>query len=167
MKIAHEIVNITEDYSLDFLFVSFEFILFSRSAHLLIYAIGSIAYFLIHSNNTFKKFNRFPSNHIVLKKWFFLLCGIQVVIALNSIGHMFTVYGYHFSILGFPSVFFRVIPWLMHLLGQPSLTLPALITSGLTSAAHYFVVIQQFYCQALRSRLMKLPAMIPSISDWE
>ena len=103
MKIAHEIVNITENYSLNFLFASFEFILFSRSAHLLIYAIGSIVYFLIHSNNTFKKFNRFPSNHIVLKKWFFLLCGIQIVIALNSIGHMSTIYGYHFSLLGIPS----------------------------------------------------------------
>ena len=59
-KIAHEIVNITENYSLNFLFASFEFILFSRSAHLLIYAIGSIAYFLIQSKNTFKKFNRLP-----------------------------------------------------------------------------------------------------------
>jgi AraC-like DNA-binding protein len=102
-KIAHEIVNITENYSLNFLFASFEFILFSRSAHLLIYAIGSIAYFLIQSNNTFKKFNRLPSNHLILKKWFFLLCGIQIVIAVNSIGHMSTIYGYHFSILGVPS----------------------------------------------------------------
>ncbi len=102
-KIAHEIVNITENYSLNFLFASFEFILFSRSAHLLIYAIGSIAYFLIQSKNTFKKFNRLPSNHLILKKWFFLLCGIQIIIALNSIGHMSTIYGYHFSILGIPS----------------------------------------------------------------
>lgn len=102
-KIAHEIVNITENYSLNFLFASFEFILFSRSAHLLIYAIGSIAYFLIQSNNTFKKFNRLPSNHLILKKWFFLLCGIQIIIAVNSIGHMSTIYGYHFSILGIPS----------------------------------------------------------------
>ncbi len=102
-KIAHEIVNITENYSLNFLFASFEFILFSRSAHLLIYAIGSIAYFLIQSNNTFKKFNRLPSNHLILKKWFFLLCGIQIVIAVNSIGHMSTIYGYHFTILGVPS----------------------------------------------------------------
>ncbi len=103
VRIAHEIVNITEDYSLDFLFASFEFILFSRSAHLLLYAIGSLAYFFIHSKNTFKKFNRLPSNHTVLTKWFLLLCGIQIVIGINSIGHMFTVYGYHFSILGIPS----------------------------------------------------------------
>lgn len=102
-RIAHEIVNITEDYRLNFLFVSFEFILFSRSAHLLIYALGSLAYFLIHTRITLKKFNHLPSNHMVLKKWFFLLCGIQIVIAVNSIGHMFTVYGYHFSILGIPS----------------------------------------------------------------
>lgn len=103
VRIANEIVNVTQNYSLDFLFVSFEFILFSRSAHLLLYAVGSLAYFLIHSRNTFKNFNRLPSNHAVLKKWFFLLCGIQVVIAINSIGHMSTIYGYHFSILGMPS----------------------------------------------------------------
>ncbi len=102
-RIAHEIVNITEDYRLNFLFVSFEFILFSRSAHLLIYALGSLAYFLIHARITLKKFNRLPSNHSVLKKWFLVLCGIQIVIAINSIGHMSTIYGYHFSILGLPS----------------------------------------------------------------
>ena len=102
-RIAHEIVNITEDYRLDFLFASFEFILFSRSAHLLIYALGSIAYFLIHTRVTLNKFNHLPSNHSVLKKWFLLLCGIQIVIAINSIGHMSTIYGYHFSILGLPS----------------------------------------------------------------
>jgi AraC-like DNA-binding protein len=102
-RIAHEIVNITEDYRLNFLFVSFEFILFSRSAHLLIYALGSLAYFLIHARITLKKFNRLPSNHSVLKKWFLVLCGIQIVIAVNSIGHMSTIYGYHFSILSVPS----------------------------------------------------------------
>jgi AraC-like DNA-binding protein len=68
-----------------------------------LYAVGSLAYFLIHSNNTFKNFNQLPSNHAVLKKWFFLLCGIQIVIAINSIGHMSTIYGYHFSIAGMPS----------------------------------------------------------------
>lgn len=102
-KIAHEIVNVTENYSLNFLFVSFEFILFSRSAHLLIYALGSIAYFLIHSRITLQKFNHLPSNHFVLKKWFLVLCGIQIVIAINSIGHMSTIYGYYFSVLGIPS----------------------------------------------------------------
>jgi len=37
--IAHEIVNVTENYTLHFNFVSFEFILLSRSAHLLVYSV--------------------------------------------------------------------------------------------------------------------------------
>jgi len=48
-QIAHEIVNITENYTLDFNFVSFEFILLSRSVHLLFYAVLSIIYFHTYS----------------------------------------------------------------------------------------------------------------------
>jgi AraC-like DNA-binding protein len=103
-KIAHEIVNITEDYRLNFSFVSFEFILFSRSIHLFIYAAISIGYFFNHSRLTLKKFNRLPSNHALVKKWIYLLCTIQMVISINSIGHMTSLYGYHFSILGMRSV---------------------------------------------------------------
>lgn len=102
-RIAHEIVNITENYSLNFLFVSFEFILFSRSVHLLLYAILSIVYFYNHSRITLKRFDKLPSNHSIIKRWMYLLCIIQIVIAINSIGHMTTLYGYFFSILGVPS----------------------------------------------------------------
>lgn len=102
-QIAHEIVNVTENYSLDFLFVSFEFILFSRSAHLLVYAIFSIVYFVNHSKKTLINFGHLPSNHSIIKRWMYLLCGIQIIIAINSIGHMTTLYGYHFSIFGVPS----------------------------------------------------------------
>jgi len=101
-QIAHEIVNITENYSVDFYFASFEFILITRSIHLLIYALVSVFYFYNHSRITMAKFGKLPSNHSVIKKWIYLLCSIQIVIALNSIGHMTTIYAMNFSFLGIP-----------------------------------------------------------------
>ena len=102
-RIAHEIVNVTENYTLNFYFVSFEFILFSRSIHLLIYSLLSIGYFFGFSRKTFKVYGKLPSNHAMIKRWIYLLSFIQIVIAVNSIGHMTTLYGYHFSLLGIPS----------------------------------------------------------------
>ncbi len=101
-QIAHEIVNITENYTLDFSFVSFEFILITRSIHLLVYSLVSIFYFYNHSRITFAKFGKLPSNHAVIKRWIYLLCSIQLVIAINSIGHMTTLYHMNFSLLGIP-----------------------------------------------------------------
>jgi len=102
-QIAHEIVNVTENYKLDFNFVSFEFILYSRSIHLLLYAIFSIGYFYFRSKAILKKFNRLPSNHSIISRWLYLLCMIQIVIAINSIGHMSTLYGVQFNIFGVPT----------------------------------------------------------------
>ena len=102
-KIAHEIVNITENYKLNFYFVSFEFILFSRSIHLLMYAFLSIGYFYNNGRITLNIFKKLPSNHSIIKRWIYLLCSIQIVIAINSIGHMTTVYGIYFSIFNIPS----------------------------------------------------------------
>ncbi|MEY3208161.1 MAG: hypothetical protein RL064_192 [Bacteroidota bacterium] len=102
-SIAHEIVNVTENYSLNFTFASFEFILFSRSVHLLLYAVLSIGYFYNNTRKTLKQFNKLPSNHSIIKRWLYLLSFIQIVIAVNSIGHMTTIYGYFFSVLGVPS----------------------------------------------------------------
>lgn len=70
-KIAHEIVNITENYKLNFYFVSFEFILFSRSIHLLMYAFLSIGYFYNNGRITLKKFNKLPSNRSIIKRWIY------------------------------------------------------------------------------------------------
>jgi len=106
VKIAHEIVNVTENYTLDFNFVSFEFILYSRSIHLLCYAIFSIGYFYIHSKRFLKKYGRLSSNHSIISRWLFLLCFIQIIIAINSIGHMSTLYGVQFSVFGIPSTTF-------------------------------------------------------------
>jgi AraC-like DNA-binding protein len=102
-KIAHEIVNITENYRLDFLFASFEFILLSRSAHLLFYAAFSLYYFYAHSKKTKAKFGSLPSNHNIIKRWMYLLCGIQIVISINSIGHMSTLYDFQYSVFGIPA----------------------------------------------------------------
>jgi len=102
-QIAHEIVNVTENYSLDFLFASFEFILLSRSVHLFIYAAGSIIYFYKHGRNTLSIFGKLPSNHAIIKRWMYLLCGIQIVIAVNSIGHMSTLYDFQYTVFGIPA----------------------------------------------------------------
>ena len=102
-SIAHEIVNITENYTLDFNFVSFEFILLSRSAHLLVYSVFSIIYFFRHAHKVYKTHGTRSSNHSILTKWMLLLCSIQIVIAINSIGHMSTLYDIKFSIFGIPS----------------------------------------------------------------
>ena len=102
-QIAHEIVNVTEHYALDFNFVSFEFILYSRSIHLLGYAIFSIRLFYVHSKKMVQENNSRSSNHSVISRWIYLLCLMQIIIAVNSIGHMSTLYGVQFSIFGIPS----------------------------------------------------------------
>lgn len=102
-QIAHEIVNITENYSLHFNFVSFEFILLSRSVHLFIYAVVSVGYFLRVGQQTLKKFGNLPSNHSIIKRWVYLLCIIQMVIAVDSIGHMSTLYHFQYSVFGIPA----------------------------------------------------------------
>ncbi|NBV10358.1 MAG: AraC family transcriptional regulator [Chitinophagia bacterium] len=102
-QIAHEIVNVTENYNLDFNFVSFEFILYSRSIHLLCYAIFSIVYFYLHTKRLLKEYSSRSSNHSILSRWILLLCLMQIVIAINSIGHMSTLYGVQFNVFGVPS----------------------------------------------------------------
>lgn len=102
-QIAHEIVNVTENYSLHFNFVSFEFILLSRSVHLFIYSVVSSIYFHIHGKQTLRKFGRLPSNHSIIKRWLYLLCTIQIVISVNSIGHMSTLYNFQYAVFGIPA----------------------------------------------------------------
>ena len=103
VNIAHEIVNVTENYALDFNFVSFEFILYSRSIHLLCYAVFSIGFFYARSKKMIQENNSRYSNHSVISRWIYLLCLMQIIIAVNSIGHMSTLYGVQFSIFGIPS----------------------------------------------------------------
>lgn len=102
-QIAHEIVNVTENYSLDFNFVSFEFILYSRSIHLLCYAVFSVGYFYMHSKKIVKANSSRSSNHSIICRWLYLLCSMQIVIAINSIGQMSTLYGVEFNIFGISS----------------------------------------------------------------
>jgi AraC-like DNA-binding protein len=96
-KIAHEIINVTEKYSLDFQFVSFEFILVSRTLHLVTYCIFSIIYFNRHARKTKAILGQLATNHQILKRWIYLLCGIQFIISSNSLLHMLTVVGINFD----------------------------------------------------------------------
>ena len=96
-KIAHEIINVTEKYSLDFQFVSFEFILVSRTLHLVAYCIFSLIYFNRHARKTKAVLGQLATNHQILKRWIYLLCGIQFIISSNSLLHMLTVVGINFD----------------------------------------------------------------------
>lgn len=96
-KIAHEIINVTEKYSLNFQFVSFEFILVSRTLHLVTYCIFSIIYFNRHARKTKAILGQLATNHQILKRWIYLLCGIQFIISSNSLLHMLTVVGINFD----------------------------------------------------------------------
>ncbi len=103
MQMAHHIVDVTQVYDVDFYWVSFEFILFSRSVHLLIYSILSIVYFNWYKDKLFKKYGALPSNHQVIKRWIYTLIFIQLAIAINSLGHMTTIYHHEFKFLGLKS----------------------------------------------------------------
>jgi AraC-like DNA-binding protein len=91
-QMAHEIVNITEDYSLDFNWVTFEQILYGRSIHVILYACLSIGYFLGNKRILLRKYGSIPTNHPIIQRWFFTLIMLQVVIAVTSLGHMITIY---------------------------------------------------------------------------
>lgn len=113
-EIAHQIVKITENYSLNFYFVTFEFILYSRSIHLIIYAIFSFFYFRYSTKKIINTYGIVPTNHLIINRWINILIIIQVLIAGNSLGHMTTLY-HKFSILGIKSTdlfselyFFRI-----------------------------------------------------------
>lgn len=96
-KIAHEIVNVTQKYTLDFQFVSFESILITRSLHLIAYCLLSLVYFSVHSKKTKAKFGQLSTNHAILKRWIYLLCAIQFIISGNSILHILHVVGIYFD----------------------------------------------------------------------
>jgi AraC-like DNA-binding protein len=97
VTIAHEIVNITQKYTLNFQFVSFEFILISRLLHLMAYCIGSLIYFSVYSRKTFAKFGQLSTNHGILKRWIYVLCSIQFLISGNTILHTLHVVGIYFD----------------------------------------------------------------------
>ena len=100
---AHKIVNITEDYNLNFQWVTFEQILYGRSIHLVVYCTASILYFLWNKRHLMQKYEALPSNHRLIQKWIFSLIFLQLVIATNSLGHMLTIYAHNYAILGIPS----------------------------------------------------------------
>lgn len=113
-EIAHQIVKVTEDYSLNFYFISFEFILYSRSIHLILYALLSFFYFRNRTKIIINKYGMVPSNHTIISRWVNTLIFIQLLIACNSLGHMTTLY-HQFTFLNIKSTdlfselyFFRI-----------------------------------------------------------
>ena len=113
-EIAHQIVKITENYSLNFYFVTFEFILYSRSIHLIVYAIFSFFYFRYSTKKIMTTYGIVPTNHFIINRWINTLIIIQLLIAGNSLGHMTTLY-HKFSLFGIKSTdlfselyFFRI-----------------------------------------------------------
>ena len=101
METAHRIVNITNDYRVRFYLIDFEFILVSRSIHVVLYAFLTFVYFQWTTHQRLKLNNALTSNHKILQRWFFILCFIQIVIALNTLGNMVVVvYGHNFTFLG-------------------------------------------------------------------
>jgi len=114
-KIAHEIVNITEDYRLNFLWFTFEQLLYARSLHVIFYTLISVFYFFWNKRILLKNYGIIPTNHVIIQRWFFTLMFLQVLIAVTSLGHMITLYTNPFLILGVSSVelfsekhFFRI-----------------------------------------------------------
>ena len=114
-KMAHEIVNFTEDYRLNFYWVTFEQLLYGRSIHVIFYAMLSLIYFFWNKQVLIRQFGVIPTNHVIIKRWFFILVFLQVLIAVTSLGHMITLYTKPFLILGISSIelfsekhFFRI-----------------------------------------------------------
>lgn len=114
-RTAHEIVNFTEDYRLNFYWVTFEQLLYARSLHVILYAIISISYFFWNKRMILRKYGVTPTNHVIIQRWFFTLLFLQVLIAGTSLGHMITLYTKPFLIVGFSSIevfseehFFRI-----------------------------------------------------------
>ncbi len=91
-KMAHEIVNFTEDYRLPFNWVTFEQLLYWRSFHVICYAFLSITYFFWNKKMIKQKYGIIPTNHPIIQRWFFTLIILQVIIAATSLGHMITLY---------------------------------------------------------------------------
>lgn len=103
IQIAHEIVKVTENYDVYFYLISFEFILLGRSIHLFLYCILCLIYFNRYTKQLLEKYSVLPTNHPTIRKWMLTLIFSQIFIAVNSFGHMTTLYGIKFSIFNTPS----------------------------------------------------------------
>ena len=101
--IAHQIVEVTENYSLPFTWFSFQFLLYARSIHVIIYALLSVYYLHWNNQKLLKQYGLLPSNHRIIRRWIYTLVFIQLSIAINSLGHMTTLYTQPYTIFSIPS----------------------------------------------------------------
>lgn len=101
--IAQEIVEVTENYKLPFYWFSFQFLLYARSIHVILYALLSIFYLHWNSKKLMGQYGVLPSNHRIIQRWIYTLVFIQLSIAINSLGHMTTLYTRPYTIFTIPS----------------------------------------------------------------
>lgn len=82
VKIAHYIQAVTQDYDYNISFFSLKNMLFIRPFHLLLYCIISIVYFKRDTNKRKTIYGQMPVNFTIIKKWIYVLVGLQLFISL-------------------------------------------------------------------------------------
>lgn len=82
VKIAHYIQAVTQDYDYNISFFSLKKMLFIRPFHLLLYCIISIVYFKRDTNKRKTIYGQMPVNFTIIKKWIYVLVGLQLFISL-------------------------------------------------------------------------------------
>jgi AraC-like DNA-binding protein len=82
VKIAHHIQAVTQDYDYSISFFSLKNMLFVRPFHLFLYCIISLVYFNRDASKRKAIYGQMPVNYIVIKKWIYVLVGLQLFISL-------------------------------------------------------------------------------------
>lgn len=81
VEIAHHIQAVTQDYDFSISFFSLKKMLFLRPFHLFFYCILSLVYFGIDTKKRKVKYGQLPVNYILMKKWIYVLVGVQLFIS--------------------------------------------------------------------------------------
>jgi AraC-like DNA-binding protein len=82
VKIAHHIQAVTQDYDYSISFFSLKSMLFVRPFHLFLYCIISLVYFNRDASKRKAIYGQMPVNYTVIKKWIYVLVGLQLFISL-------------------------------------------------------------------------------------
>ena len=82
VKIAHHIQAVTQDYDYSISFFSLKNMLFVRPFHLFVYCIISLVYFNRDATKRKAIYGQMPVNYTVIKKWIYVLVGLQLFISL-------------------------------------------------------------------------------------
>ncbi len=82
VEIAHHIQAVTQDYDFTISFFSLKELLFIRPLHLLLYCVISLIYFKQEAKKRMAIYGQLPVNYSLVKKWIYVLVGIQLFISL-------------------------------------------------------------------------------------